>query len=114
MFIKIAYKPTACAIFNDVENIYFESNSSAKDTVTFMDTLDGLTDAHEDFITNIFTCPEYLLDGIGASAVGNSDKEYALNTIIFHTKGNPECKYILFTGSAYLCDDTGKTVDVLR
>ena len=56
---------------------------------------------------------EYLTGQIGCSPSGEDDNKYFMNEIHV-TTSDPEPQIIYFTGVAYLCDDTGKTVDTLR
>ena len=50
---------------------------------------------------------------IGCSPVGEGDNVYCMNEV-YVTTDAAEAQDIYFTGTAYLCDDTGKTVDTLR
>lgn len=56
---------------------------------------------------------EFLKEQVGCTPIGEGDSEYYMNEI-YVTTDDAEQQDIFYTGTAYLCDDTGKTVDTLR
>lgn len=94
-----------------------------KDEVHFESHLSNECPLHIDVDTNmvlqecfsrVLYCKEFLEKQIGCSPIGNTDGEYRLNTVSFISADGLSREHVAFTGSAYLCDASGKTIDVLR
>lgn len=116
MFVKICYGPLQYLTVLDVKAVDFTSHLQSKlyfvkdSPVCFVeDTVDYKSDI--DF--NIYVNDEYLKNNTGCSSKGSTDDEWYLNTLAI-TRNNGEVVYLAFTGTAYLCNETGRTVDTFR
>ena len=101
MLVKIVYAPGCSKYITNAKDIHFISDSSENAKVWDLAGVDETAN-------NLFIDDEFLHAGIGASLIGNKDdKAYISEVCVDGTS-------YFYTGTAYLCDDTGKTVDTLR
>lgn len=106
MLLKIVYGTGASLYITEVKSISFVAHhSEAAPIVNFKDSV----------LPNerVVYTEDYLHDQVGCSPIGNEDNTYYMNSVCVYTN-TTEPEVIYFTGTAYLCDDTGKTVDTLR
>lgn len=106
MILKIVYGAGSSLYINDVKTVSFTANH-AEDAVPT-----DVTKPAEPGYRVVFT-KDYLNSQIGCSPEGDGDNSYYLNQVRVTTPDSLE-ETIFFTGSAYLCDDKGNTVDSLR
>lgn len=115
MFVKICYGPLQYLTILDVKAVDFTSHLQSKyfykDATCFVETPLGGPCRSE--VPYLCTDAEYIKDNIGCSSKGNTDGEVYLNYIRI-CRNNDEKVDIAFTGTAYLCNDTGRTVDTFR
>lgn len=118
MFIKVCYGPLQTLTILDVKTVNFISNLQSdfyfvlKDEGAFI-KYDENTACALPQNTSVYTNPEYLKYNKGCSSVGNTDDEVYLNTL-YITRNDGEKLTIAHTGTAYLCNEQGKTVDTFR
>ncbi len=114
MFVKICYGPLRYLTVLDVKAVDFTSHLQSEyfcnNSVLFVETL-GKPCRCE--IPYLYTDKEFIKDNIGCSSKGDTDDEVYLNVIRIR-RNNDEEMQIAFTGTAYLCNDTGRTVDTFR
>lgn len=113
MFIKICYGPLHSVTFLDVSAVDFVSHLQSKvyynkESITCHHDSDGRA---IDFTPCIHE--EYLKDNVGCSSKGATDSEFYLNTLDI-TRKDGSLISVAYTGTAYLCNDQGKTVDTFR
>ena len=106
MLLKIVYGIGQHVYFTDVTRVRFVAHHAADAIPVDLDKVvfEGLVVYSDGF----------LMDQVGCSPEGDSNKSYFLNKIVIETKESPEPELVYFTGTAYLCDDKGNTVDTLR
>lgn len=118
MFIKVCYGPLQTLTILDVKTVNFVSNLQNDFYFVFNDD-NTLLKYNDGLISNVptsmdvYTNSEYLVYNKGCSSVGNTDKEVYLN-ILYITRNDGEKLAIAHTGTAYLCNEQGKTVDTFR
>lgn len=120
MLLKICYKPNGFYYVKDIASIDFDNCTNTdwlydKDTnLCYSVAEDGSISLIENAIG--LTSSEYLEKEFGACKHDTSDNLYYVNSISFtlSTDESNDGNYVLFTGIAYLCDDSGKTIDVLK
>lgn len=113
MFIKVCYGPLHSCTFLDVSTVDFVSHLQSK---VYYDKVANICHHEEypnyaEFIP--YTHSEYLSDNIGCSSKGNTDNYFYVNTLNILRKDGTSLA-IAYTGTAYLCNDQGKTVDTFR
>lgn len=106
MLIKIVYGTGNNLYITNVKTVSFVAHHS--DTAEVLDFTKDLGFNERVVFTDV-----YLRNQVGCTPAGEDDNKYYLNSICVHTTEN-EPETIFYTGTAYLCDDTGKTVDTLR
>lgn len=115
MFVKICYGPLRYLTVLDVKAVDFTSHLQSEyfysNNDLFVETPLGKPCRCE--IPYLYTDKEFIKDNIGCSSKGNTDGEVYLNVIRI-CRNNDEEMRIAFTGTAYLCNDTGRTVDTFR
>lgn len=104
MFIKINYAPDTYKYILDLKEITFISQ--------FSDNAYKYSSSSEEN-QNILISESFLTKEIGCSRFGNGSNDWYLNTIKLTLKDGTD-KLIYFCGIAYLCDNTGRTIDTLR
>jgi hypothetical protein len=116
MFLKIMPGPGRTFLLTNVQTISFTSHLSSnviynRETSQFYTEYDdgAITEfPYENFVDN---------EELGAmSPYGNSkDMFYVHTATVKYVDGKTsDMRNFAFTGAAYFCDDTGKTLDVLR
>ena len=106
MLIKIVYGAGNSLYITDIRTVSFVANhSESAEVIDFSKELGC-------YERVLFT-EDYLRNQIGCSPVGEGNDKYCMNSVCVFSEGK-EPETIFFTGTAYLCDDTGKTVDTLR
>lgn len=114
MILKICYSDHDCVYINHVEGIQYRSNLSDVAPLYSYKAEAIACDCDPEYQEKIIYVDKTYLDaGIGCCAIGNEDDKYFLNKVIVNTSTGTQM-WIAFTGRAYLCDDSGKTVDALR
>lgn len=114
MLLKICYAPCCAQYFMNVSNVKFVSHLSEFATQIKPSTYP---------MDNLLCSDEYLKDNIGCSSVGDDDEQYYMSCVsgtcvlpntgkTTYSESMPFKHY--YTGTAYLCDDSGKTIDTLR
>lgn len=116
MFVKICYGPLQYLTVLDVKTVDFTSHLQNK--VYFVkDSPVCFVEADVDYASDvdfcIYTNDEYLKNNTGCSSKGPTDNEWYLNTLNI-TRNDGETLHLAFTGTAYLCNETGRTVDTFR
>lgn len=106
MLLKIVYGVGQNLYYTDVKTINFIAHHS--DSATMLNIGAPAVPG-----TRVIHSEDFLKDQIGCSPAGDADNMYYLNSIFVTTKSGEE-ETVVFTGSAYLCDDKGNTVDTLR
>lgn len=106
MLLKIVYGVGQNLYFTDVKTISFVAHHA--DAALPID----LTNIVETGNRVVYS-DDFLKEQIGCSPVGTGDNTHYFNRIFVTTK-NGEEEFVMFTGTAYLCDDKGNTVDTLR
>jgi hypothetical protein len=109
MLLKICHRPNGFLIINNVKAALFTAFHEAQ--AIYNDTTKDLEDS-----TGKVTClvsPEFLAKEQGCTKQGSDDHHWWLNQVTVLCEDNTSCEYA-FTGTAYLCTDEGKTVDVMR
>lgn len=113
MFIKICYGPLHSCTFLDVNAVDFVSHLQSK--VYYNKESATCYHDSDDRVIDFTPCVhgEYLTDNVGCSSKGSTDSEFYLNTLdITHRDGS--IISVAYTGTAYLCNEQGKTVDTFR
>ncbi len=114
MLLKICYKPNGFYYVKDVASVDFDSHVTTDINVDLNTKTLYYKDAplsggklllHDDFVKENRGVCQHEEDG----------KMY-INNISFYVThtGIPTEEFIAFSGFAYLCDDSGKTIDVLK
>ena len=106
MLLKIVYGAGNSLYITDIKSVSFIAHHS--DDAVAVDFNKDLGCSER-----VVYSEEYLRAQVGCSPIGNGDSKYYMNYVCIHTTA-AEAETIFFTGTAYLCDDTGKTVDTLR
>ena len=106
MLLKIVYGTGSTHYVTNVKAISFIAHYAEHTKAVDID-------ARVDWNGCIAYSEEFLKEQIGCSPVGEGDNVYCMNEV-YVTTDAAEAQDIYFTGTAYLCDDTGKTVDTLR
>lgn len=106
MLLKIVYGAGNSLYITDIKSVSFVAHHSDDAVAVDFDKDLGCNE-------RVVYSEEYLRAQVGCSPIGSTDRKYYMNSVCIHTPAtDPEV--IFFTGTAYLCDDTGKTVDTLR
>lgn len=114
MLLKICYAPCCAQYFMNVSNVKFVSHLSEFATKINPSEYTG---------DDLLCSEEYLKDNIGCSSVGDTDEQYYTSCVtgICTVPGTSKQSVLdsmpfklHYTGTAYLCDDSGKTIDTLR
>lgn len=112
MLLKICYAPGCSKYITDVKTIDFVSDSADNAELlpnSILSEANNIPPA--DTNKKVFFCNEYLSRGIGGSFAGKNDTTDG----VYLSKVTVNNEHtIYFTGQAYLCDESGKTVDALR
>ena len=106
MLLKIVYGAGQNVYLTDIKSVSFVAHHSTDAVVIDLNNLVELQN-------RVLFSNTFLVEQIGCSPEGNSDSSFFFNSVTVETKdADPETIY--FTGTAYLCDDKGNTVDTLR
>ena len=106
MLLKIVYGAGNSLYITDIKSVSFVAHHSDDAEIVDFDKELGCNE-------RVVFSEDYLRNQVGCSPKGEDDRKYYMNSVcIYTTAAEPEV--IFFTGTAYLCDDTGKTVDTLR
>lgn len=110
MFLKVQYAPTASKYYYDFDSVKFTS---------YLDEVAPIVNVEESIDTpNSLLSEEYLDEEKGCGKHEDRKDCFYVNQIDISYKPakdfTREDKTILFTGQAYLVNNEGKTVDILR
>lgn len=117
MFVKICYGPLQYLTVLDVKTVNFTSHLQSnyvfnhKDELCFVENSAGKLVPTD--VPTIIVNPDFIKDSIGCSPKGNSDDEVYVNVMSIH-RNNDEVLDFVYTGTAYLCNELGRTVDTFR
>lgn len=106
MLLKIVYGTGNSLYITDIKSVSFIAHHS--DDAKVLDFQKDLG-----YNERVVYSNDYLMNQNGCTPAGNTDNQYYLNSVCVTTNAT-DTEVIFFTGTAYLCDDTGKTVDTLR
>lgn len=106
MLLKIVYGIGQNVYLTDIKSVSFVAHHAADATVVDLNKTVEMQ-------SRVLFSNSFLLDQVGCSPEGNGDSSFFLNRVTVETK-DAEPETIYFTGTAYLCDDKGNTVDTLR
>ena len=117
MFVKICYGPLQYLTVLDVKTVDFTSHLQSnhffnKEKVQcFIETVSSENTPSD--IYSLYIDKDYISLNIGCSFKGNTDAEIYLNTMNI-CRNDGEVINIAYTGTAYLCNEMGRTVDTFR
>lgn len=112
MLVKICFSSLDTAYITDVQSVAFHSYLN-DDSPVYNRAKDALDCECKD--VDLYISDEYLNAQFSCSPVGNTDEKYFVNfmKVKFNKNAGTPQQKIAFTGRAYLCDDSGKTVDTI-
>lgn len=117
MFVKICYGPLQYLTILDIEMVAFTSHLQSKyfynqDKIQlFIEDPEGKIIPSN--VHHVYVDKEYIKSNNGCSSKGETDDEVYLNVMTVR-KNNGDVIDFAFTGTAYLCNELGRTVDTFR